>query len=379
MPKKSSGEGTILQRRDGRWQVALQVNGIRRTAYAKTEREARAKLRNLQRQADADGGLTDGGRRTVSDLIDAWLASASNLKVTTVQQYRLFFDTYARESLGNVRIEKVTPDALQRLYANLTPSVADKVHRILHRAFSVAVLWRWLPSNPCDRVLKPTYKSSRPNLWTRAELETFLDATADHWLNPLWVLLLGTGCRLGEALALRWDSVGLGVAVTVDGTLHHIDGDWVIGEPKTPNAVRTVMLPAAVTDALQRQKTQQETWQETAAHDWHDGGFVFTGKTGKPLHRSVPAHAIKRECERLGLPSVTPHGLRHLHASLLLDEGIPVPAVSARLGHANPNITMKVYAHAIAGQDAEAAQAIGRALNSQPESRSKVGHEVEPE
>lgn len=362
MPKNSPGEGTILQRRDGRWQVSLQVNGVRRTVYATTERKARAKLRNLQRQADSDGQLTDGGRRTVSDLVEAWLSSASNLKPTTKEQYRLFFDTYALAPFGDVRLEKVSPNALQRLYASLSPAVGLRVHRVLHRAFAVAVLWRWLPSNPCDSVLKPTYKANRPTLWTREELDAFLSATEGDWLHPLWVLLLGTGCRLGEALALRWDSVGRGVAVTIDGTLHRLDGDWVVGEPKTPSAVRTVMLPAAVTDALQRQKAQQDAWKDAAGCNWHDNGLVFTGKTGKPLFASTPQHAMKRTCARLDLPPVTPHGLRHLHASLLLDEGVPVTAVSTRLGHANANVTMKIYAHALPGQDVRAAQAIGKVL-----------------
>ena len=89
---------------------------------------------------------------------------------------------------------------------------------------------------------------------------------------------------------------------------------------------------------------------------------MFTGTQGNPLWPSTVQHALKRECARLGLLAVTPHGLRHLHASLLLHEGVPVTAVSARLGHANPAITLKVYAHALAGQDAQAAMAIGRAL-----------------
>ena len=187
----------------------------------------------------------------------------------------------------------------------------------------------------------------------------------------------GPGCRLGEALALRWDGVGLGVAITVDGTLHRLDGDWVVGEPKTPSAVRTVLLPVAVTDALQRQKTQQDAWQDAAGSNWQGGGFGFTGETGKPLFRSTAEHSMKRECARLGLPSMTPHGLRHLHARLLLDEGIPVTAVSARLGHANPQITLKVYAHTLAGQDGQAAQAIGRVLAPQaPQSRCEVGQRV---
>lgn len=378
MARRNNGEGTVVQRKDGRgWQASIRLNGTRRTVYGRTEREARKKLRELQRQMDTTGALPNPGRRTVADLIDAWLTSAP-LKPATVAQYRLFFDTYARPVLGNTRLANVTPGMVQRLYADLTPAVGARVHALLHRAFAVAVLWHWLPTNPCDRVLKPAYKPTRKTLWTRAELDTFLEGTADHWLQPLWALLLGTGCRLGEALALRWDDIGLGVAVTIEGTLHRLGGEWVVSDPKTPSATRTVILPPTVTDALQRQKAQQDAWQEAAGERWQGDGFVFTGETGKPLFASTVQHAMKRECERLGLPPVTPHGLRHLHASLLLGEGVPVTAVSARLGHANPNVTMQIYAHALSGQDGQAAQAIGRVL-AESESRGKVGLGVERE
>ena len=67
-------------------------------------------------------------------------------------------------------------------------------------------------------------------------------------------------------------------------------------------------------------------------------------------------------CERLELPSLTPHGLRHLHASLLLSEGLPIPLVSRRLGHANAAVTMGIYAHCVSKRDDQAVQAISRAL-----------------
>ncbi len=360
MPNNRPGQGTVVLRRDGRWQASLQVNGVRRTVYGRTEREAHTKLRELRRQADSDGALPTPGKRTVANLIDAWLTSAPNLKPTTVARHRYFFDTYARAALGNTRLEKVTPDRLQRLYAGLTPSVASNVHRLLHRAFAVAVLWRWLASNPCDRVLPPVYQPQRRELWAPDELQTFLEGTAEHWLQPLWLLLLGTGLRLGEALALTWNDVGLGVAVTVSGTLQRLDGAAVVTTPKTPSSARTVLLPPVAIDALKRQKAQQDAWREDAGGDW--SGYVFTNWAGQPLWASTVQHALKRECARLGLPPVTPHGLRHLHASLLLHEGLPVTAVSARLGHANPQVTMSIYAHALAGQDAQAAMAIGRAL-----------------
>ncbi len=154
--------------------------GRRRSVSAKTERAAQAKLRALQREADRVGGLADSGQRTLNDLIDAWLDSAPDLKPSTVSNYRCFLDTYVRPTLGDVRLDRVTPDCLQGLYAGLTPSVAEKVHRVLHRAFAVAVVWRWLASNPCDHVLKPAYKAQPKTLWDHAKLETFLESTTDH-------------------------------------------------------------------------------------------------------------------------------------------------------------------------------------------------------
>lgn len=380
MARRNNGEGTVVQRKDGRWQASIRHLGARRTVYGKTEREARAKLRELQRQIDTTGALPAPGRRTVSDLIDAWLASAP-LKPSTVAQYRQIFDVYARARLGSVQLARVAPGHIQALYATLTPSVADKVHRILHRAFAVAVLWRWLPDNPCDRVLRPTYKPARKELWSRAELDAFLTGAAEHWLYPLWLLLAATGLRLGEALALRWSDVGLGgVALTVAGTLHRSGGGrWTISSPKTAAGVRTVILPPVAIEALAVQRDRQDAQRDTAGHAWQEHGLIFTGETGQPLYASTVQHALKRECARLGLPPVTPHSLRHLHASLLIHSGVPITAVSARLGHSTPQVTMTLYAHALPGQDTLAAQAIAVALPATVESRSEVGLGVERE
>lgn len=372
MPKKSHGEGTVSRRKDGRWQGALQVDGVRRTVYGKTRREVQNKLRNLHQQVTSVGNFPNPDGHTVHDLIDAWLEHASSLKPSTIAKYRWFLNTCVRPAIGNLQLDKVTPDRLQRLYTDLAPSVADKVHRVLHRAFKVAVMWRWLASNPCDNVLKPTYKAQPKTLWTRAELDTFLEGTAGHWLNPVWIVLVATGCRLGEALALHWDAVNLdGAVINLSRTLHRIDGEWVLDTVKTDNSNRTLVLPAVAVGAFTRQKHQQDAWKHTARDAWEEWGLVFTGETGKPLSASTVQHAMRRECGRLHLPAVTPHGLRHLHASILLDEGVPITAVSARLGHANPQITMKIYAHALPGQDKRAADAIGDVLGGNGETESR--------
>lgn len=370
MARRGNGEGSVTQRKDGRWQASIRLNGTRRTVYGKTEREARRKLREIQSQIDKAGMLATPGQRTVDDLVDTWLSGASNLKPSTIAQYRFFFDTYARPALGSARLANITPALVQRVYADLKPSVADKVYRILHRAFAVAVRWGWLAANPASRALRPAYKSTRPAMWDQAELDIFLAGTMEHWLYPLWLLLIATGLRLGEALALRWDNVSPDrTALTIAGTLHYSGGgQWIINTPKTPSAARVVALPPMITAALAVQRARQDAQRERAGGAWQEHGLVFTGEIGKPLYHSTIQHALKRECARLGLPAVTPHSLRHLHASLLIDSGVPITAVAARLGHASPQITMRLYAHALSGQDVAAAEAIARVLASTPES-----------
>ncbi|NPV07577.1 MAG: tyrosine-type recombinase/integrase [Anaerolineae bacterium] len=365
MGKRSPGEGSVFQRKDGRWQASLQVNGRRRVVYGKTRAEASRKLAELRQQASG-GVLPDPGRRTLSDLMDAWLeTSAPNWKPKTGSDYRWLCERHLAD-LGRVKLSRLEPHRLQSLYADLQSQgkhrTAQRIHGMLHKALSLAVLWGWLPENPADRVLRPQCRVEQREVWSPEELAAFLAGTAGHWLQSLWVLLLASGCRLGEALALEWTDVQ-GSVVNITKAGQYVRGEWVVTEPKTKAGSRTVSLPPEGTAALKRQRVVQAEWRLRAGPAWTDSGLVFTGETGRPLHASVVSHALRRECRRLGLPEVTPHGLRHQHASLLLSEGLPLPEVSRRLGHAHSGITAQVYSHALAGDDSAATRAISRALS----------------
>ena len=365
---RSRGEGTLFQRKDGRWQASLQVNGVRKTVYGRTRQEAARKLGELQRQAMDTGALPDAGTKTVNDLLDRWLETAApTLKARTIESYEQTCRLYVRPTLGRVRIDRLAPNRIQRLYTALQKRglrrAPAKAHAVLHRALKLAVLWGWLAENPSERVLRPQYRPQRKKVWTPWELNAFLTRTPGHWLYPMWVLGLVTGCRLGELRALAWDDVDLEAGtVCVAKTLERIQGVWSITDPKTKSGIRTVALPPEGVTALRTQKTQQAEWRAQAGDDWREWGLVFTQWTGEPLHGATVAHGLKRECQRLGITPLTPHGLRHLHASLLLGEGLPVPLVSARLGHATPAITMAVYAHVVNQADKTAAEAMGKVL-----------------
>lgn len=372
VPRRSPGEGSITQRKDGRWQAALQVEGKRRTIYGRTRREVVQKLEALRRQAVALGALPDPGRRTVSDLLMAWLEAVTpSLKPRTLHDYRAVCEGHIRPAMGRVLLERITPARIQELYTALQdrPRTALKAHRALDQAFTLAVRWGWLAENPCGRTIRPQYRPDRREMWTDDELRVFLVGAREHWLYPLWVCAIATGCRMGELLALAWSDVSLerkALSVTKSG--QHIGGQWTVTTPKTRAGRREISLPPEAVAALTLQRAMQAERRLKAGPSWENvTDLVFTGVRGQPLAGSNAAHALRHECKRLGLPAMTPHGLRHLHASLLLAQGLPVPMVSQRLGHANPGITMSIYAHAIGREDGAATRAIGRAMNGDNE------------
>lgn len=369
MARRTQGEGCVVQRPDGRWQASLQVDGRRRTLYGKTRQEVYRKLADLQRQTAASGALPNSGTRTVNDLLDLWLETATpTLKPRTLADYRQTSRLYLRPALGKTRLGKLTPDRLQRLYSDLQrrglQRGAAKAHAVLHRALKLAVLWGWLAENPASRVLRPQYRPKRKDVWTPQELSVFLAGAKGHWLYPVWHLAIASGCRIGELCALTWQDVDFDACtIQVSKALQRIGGEWVTTAPKTRSGERTIALPGEALQVLRRQRAQQAEWRLKAGPEWANAAdLVFTQWSGAPLHGATVSHGLMMQCRRLGLPEVTPHGLRHLHGSLLLDQGLPVPAVSARLGHAHPGVTMTVYAHLVGNRDDAGAGAIARAM-----------------
>jgi len=361
--RRSNGEGSIVRRPNGCFQVSLQVGGIRRTVYAKTRKEALRRLEELRRQAALLGELPDPGNRTLADLLDAFLSAKTDVRPRTQEQYAWIASLW-KKALGNVPLARLTPYRLEQALARFRGRTAQLAYFILSAALRLAVRWRWLAVNPLAEIPPPRHSPSPKKLWSRAQLHAFLEGARGHPLFPLFLLLLSSGIRLGEALALSWEDVDLEEnTIRIAATLGHAGGAFVRQRPKTPHAERKIVLPAPVVRLLGELKERQgllRLWGDYK-NEW---GLVFTSATGRPLYRFYVAHALKKECRRLGLPPITPHGLRHLHASLLLDEGVPSPLVSARLGHAHPAITLAIYAHKVGGDD-QAVEAIKRVLSKE--------------
>ncbi len=256
------------------------------------------------------------------------------------------------EATKEIGVSEVTyyPQGLSARMVRLT-------HAILRNALGQAVRWRMLASNPADSVDLPKQQRKEMRAMTEAEAARFLTATAGKpWHEP-FALLLSTGLRLSEAIALRWTDLDLhGDRLTIRRKATRVGGRWLYEDSKTSKSRRTIDLPQEITKIL--------------IEIVRDGDLVFTNGTGEPPDlRTVTQYHFKPALERAGLPiSIRLYDLRHTHATLLLLADIHLKIVSERLGHSTITITLDTYSHVLPGMQKESAEKIGKMLFAEPDS-----------
>jgi integrase len=233
---------------------------------------------------------------------------------------------------------------------------------VAHRVLGFAARCGYLADNPADRVEVPRYQARRRAVWTASELRAFLRAAEGHPLEPLFLLLAGTGLRWSEAAALTWKDLDLEAGlVRVERSLHRVRGEWVTTPPKTAAGARTVSLPPQVVQALRRHRLRALEAALREGRPWSEEDLVFCSASGTPLHHRRALEALRKVCRRAGVPEVGLHGLRHQHASLLIAQGVPLPDVARRLGHSGTFVTASTYAHSLR-EDSRVVQALEELL-----------------
>jgi integrase len=282
--------------------------------------------------------------------------------------------------LGSLRLEKVTGATLNALYAKLAlegkrdgkkglaPRTVHHVHVCLHRAFRDAVRWGRLFRNPFDAADPPKVAgpgSRQMKTWTAEQVRAFLEATKGDRLYPLWRLLCLTGMRRGEVLGVKWDDVDFEVGcLAVRRSLIPLGGEVIVSEPKTARGRRSIALDPDTIEVLKAQAARQLEEQQEWGEGWTDSGYLCTKEDGTAYHPEVVSRYFRAAVKAAKLPAISPHVLRHTHATLALRAGIHPKVVSERLGHANISITLDTYSHAIPAMQGEAAALIAELISS---------------
>lgn len=340
-----------------------------------TEGEAKA-ARDLARVAVRRKEYVDRSPVTVTQYLDGWLeAHRVELKPNTYRGYRDNLASYVLPGIGRVRMQALTPGALSALYrdllsgggrdgAALSPATIHYVHAVLRKALNDAVeVDGLIPKNPALRAKKPRREQARVTvLWSAEDLRRFLDHAAAHRLGAYYRLAAYTGARRGELLNVRWCDVDLDADwLRVVGSTDVVDGVRVDGTTKGGRE-RLVSLDPGTVEVLREHRRRQDEDREVAGSSWVDSDLVFRRQLGDPLYPDTVTALMRKligECNAkrpaAPLPVIRLHDLRHLHATFLLRAAVPVHVVAARLGHRDPAITLRVYAHVLEQQATEVA------------------------
>ena len=169
--------------------------------------------------------------------------------------------------------------------------------------------------------------------------------------------------RRGEVLACRWDNIDLERGtLSITGAVSREFGKLTVVPPKSKSSRRLIHLDDATVNVLRAHRGRQLLTKMDLENIYQDQGYIFTSPTGGLLDPDVLTKTWQQFRKKLGFKHRL-HDLRHAHATTLIEAGIHIKTVQARLGHSSPSLTMQVYAHVTPGMDKEAADAYAKAIS----------------
>lgn len=363
--RRGRGEGSISLRKDGRWEVRLDLGrGIdgkrrRKAAFAATQADAIERLRELGGRA-VSGRLLTSSTPTVARYLDEWFATNQETwRPSTRRSYRHAIDLHLVPVFGPLRLESVTPQLIQRWLVQHKQQHGARrrielAHATLRSALSDAKRLQLVAFNAAELVKVPRAMRRPIEPLTVEQAAAFVHVAATHRLGALFTVALACGLRLGEATGLRWQDVDLESGeVQIVQQLQRVDRRLVLQPLKTANSRRTLVLPGVCLLALRAHRTRQREERLKAGADWIDTGLVFTtytrGKRDRKIGNALHPRNVLRTLHELlataQLPRRRFHDLRHSAASLLIAEGVQLAQVSKLLGHAELRLTADLYSH----------------------------------
>jgi integrase len=400
--KRANGEGTIVQRKDGRYEAKVfmptTAGTIKRVSvYGKTREECHAKYVKLKAQVE-DGIPVASVSWTVEQYLTYWLERVVKVerRPKTVQGYESVVRLHLIPGLGKKRLGKLTARDVRVLITSVRESCqcckhgwdADRdkprccevkggeccgsrlsvrmvqfVHAVLRNALQTAVREEIVPRNVAKlvTVTTPNYKVNRGLTVDQARI--VLKAAKDERLYALYVLALCLGLRLGELLGLRWQDLDLEAGtLEVVQTLQRIDGALRFVRPKTDDSERTIPLPDLCIEALREHRDRQAVERSDAWPDWQEHRLVFPSRIGTPMEPDNLRRSWGRIRAAARLDEVRFHDTRHTCVSLLLALGVPPNIVREIVGHSDIEVTMTIYAHASLDDKRAALRKLGDAL-----------------
>lgn len=288
---------------------------------------------------------------TVESFSKDFLEIKHDVAKTTHAQYKERLESDVLKFLGKKKLTAVHPQDVQKFVQwmketrKLSPRTIRYSVTVLGMLFSEAMRLHLVATNPVQGVKLPKKTHQELEVLTVPDMGTLLDKARENEdpLYPLWDLLLNSGLRPQEALALTVSDLD-GVKLRISKAL----SDGEVSSTKTARSRRTITLPRTTADLL----------REHMRRNGIIGGLVFPTELGTHLDLSNVRKRWFKALKRAGLKPRKLYSTRHSHATALLSAGVALKVVSERLGHASIAITADVYSHVLPEIESQAAEAV---------------------
>lgn len=343
------------------------VTGKRRQVRRrfKTEREARDALSEVRTEA-AKGTFVARKHLTVAEAVDDYIAARHNLRATSLS--KLTYDlAVLKQFYGDMQVQQLTKAHIDRMVRQLVeggtttpptskfpkgrtrkpwgPKAVNKVIAASARLLEDAQRQGLVPRNVAATVTRVASSYESLDTFTPGEVKQFLSNLDDDRLAHAWHLAL-TGLRRGEIAGLRWSDVDLDAAtLTITNNRVSAGGRSVENDPKSFTSRRTLPLPARLVSALRDARERQRRERVEAGSAYRSGDYVVSNEIGDPYSPAVLSRYWRDTLARVGMRHLKLHGARHTAATLMHLDGVPTAVIAAYIGHNDPALTMRLYAH----------------------------------
>lgn len=324
----------------------------------KTKKEAQLALNRLQVDYEKNGGLNKSSNETFQEVYELWFETyETTVKEVTKIKNEIKFKKWILPKYGKLRIKEITVKQAQKI-VNDWAKVTDQ-YRVLHsttsRVFRYAMNLGIIENNPLERVLMPkretTQKKEPIKIYSKEELSKLFayfkslePGYRNEYDHTLLHLLIYSGCRISEALALNWTDIDFeNNQININKTLSQSKHGYKVSSPKTDMSNAKLALDEITMKRLKKWQLNQRKYMFTLGIT--DPTMVFCG-----IYKEIVTHhsiysRLKTITANADIPFLGIHVTRHTHASLLLESGASMKDVQDRLRHASIKMTMDIYSH----------------------------------
>ncbi|MGO4787009.1 tyrosine-type recombinase/integrase [Paenibacillus sp. 2KB_20] len=364
-----------VRKRGKKWCFVLDIgrdeNGERRqkwfSGYDKEKDAERAMIEKIKEIND--GVFIEESEETVSEFMTNWLTNKKNqVRPGTWKSYSWLINTHLIPHLGKVKVFHLKPRHLndlynQKLLNTISANSIKKLHGLIKDALDEGIGFGDISKNVANAVTPPRVKKVKFEVWNEAQLKVFLESAKTNRFHVVFDLAASTGMRIGEILGLRWKDVDLNAGkLSIRQAYTKAHSGYEFHEPKTASGERSVALFPDTIELLRQHQSEQEREKNENRPIYNDHGLVIQTHIGTPVSPRNLSREYYKILDKLDLPKIRFHDLRHTHASILLKRGVHAKIVQERLGHSSITITLDTYSHVLPGLQEAALRSLGGSI-----------------